>query len=127
MVMEEGYNRNSASGVLSVNASAERSNPLLFSATRKGTYKGAFRWRRKRDSNPRGREPKRFSRPPRCDRFDIPPSVVRRIFYEINYSSERSEEDTSPTGEIFRLRIFGRILRTTAKYSSECEKFISHW
>ena len=30
-------------------------------------------WRRKRDSNPRGLSPKRFSRPPRYDRFDIPP------------------------------------------------------
>ena len=29
-------------------------------------------WRRKRDSNPRGVAPKRFSRPPRYDRFDIP-------------------------------------------------------
>ncbi len=32
-----------------------------------------FLWRRKRDSNPRGLSPKRFSRPPRYDRFDIPP------------------------------------------------------
>ena len=32
-----------------------------------------FRWRRRRDSNPRGLAPKRFSRPPRCDRFDTPP------------------------------------------------------
>ena len=32
-----------------------------------------FAWRRKRDSNPRGLSPKRFSRPPRYDRFDIPP------------------------------------------------------
>ena len=33
----------------------------------------SFCWRRKRDSNPRGLSPKRFSRPPRYDRFDIPP------------------------------------------------------
>ena len=30
-------------------------------------------WRRERDSNPCGRVPKRFSRPPRYDHFDIPP------------------------------------------------------
>ena len=30
-------------------------------------------WRRQRDSNPRGVTPKRFSRPPRYDRFDMPP------------------------------------------------------
>ncbi len=30
-----------------------------------------FRIRRERDSNPRGLSPKRFSRPPRYDRFDI--------------------------------------------------------
>ena len=29
-------------------------------------------WRRRRDSNPRGLSPKRFSRPPRYDRFDTP-------------------------------------------------------
>ena len=29
----------------------------------------ARRWRRRRDSNPRGLASKRFSRPPRCDRF----------------------------------------------------------
>ena len=34
----------------------------------------ASRWRRMRDSNPRGLAPKRFSRPPRCDRFDNPPN-----------------------------------------------------
>ena len=30
-------------------------------------------WRRVWDSNPRGREPKRFSRPPRYDHFDNSP------------------------------------------------------
>ena len=30
-------------------------------------------WRRRRDSNPCGLAPKRFSRPPRYDRFDTPP------------------------------------------------------
>ena len=29
-------------------------------------------WRRQRDSNPRGISPKRFSRPPRYDHFDMP-------------------------------------------------------
>ena len=43
-------------------------------ATRKSTAKVLFSfWRRRRDSNPRGLAPKRFSRPPRCDRFDTPP------------------------------------------------------
>ena len=32
-----------------------------------------FFWRRGRDSNPCGVAPKRFSRPPRCDRFDTSP------------------------------------------------------
>ncbi len=31
-------------------------------------------WRREWDSNPRGLAPKRFSRPPRYDRFDISPN-----------------------------------------------------
>ena len=35
-----------------------------------------YLWRRKRDSNPRGLSPKRFSRPPRYDRFDIPAYVI---------------------------------------------------
>ena len=34
---------------------------------------GARNWRKWRDSNPRGLAPKRFSRPPRCDRFDTLP------------------------------------------------------
>ena len=36
----------------------------------------SYFWRRKRDSNPRGLSPKRFSRPPRYDRFDIPAYVI---------------------------------------------------
>ena len=32
-------------------------------------------WRRVWDSNPRGREPKRFSRPPRYDHFDNSPNM----------------------------------------------------
>ena len=35
-------------------------------------------WRRQRDSNPRGVAPKRFSRPPRYDRFDMPPYGFNR-------------------------------------------------
>ena len=42
-------------------------------ATKNPTKYVGFLWRRKRDSNPRGLSPKRFSRPPRYDRFDIPP------------------------------------------------------
>ena len=42
-------------------------------ATKNPTKFVGFLWRRKRDSNPRGLSPKRFSRPPRYDRFDIPP------------------------------------------------------
>ena len=38
-------------------------------------------WRRLRDSNPRGLSPKRFSRPPRYDRFDKPPFIV--VFVKI--------------------------------------------
>ena len=34
-----------------------------------------FFWRRVWDSNPRGREPKRFSRPPRYDHFDNSPNI----------------------------------------------------
>ena len=37
--------------------------------------KTAYVWRRERDSNPCGRVPKRFSRPPRYDHFDIPPCI----------------------------------------------------
>ncbi len=42
---------------------------------------GCFLWRRKRDSNPRGLSPKRFSRPPRYDRFDIPACFFRLSLY----------------------------------------------
>ena len=37
-----------------------------------------FDWRRIRDSNPCAREGKRFSRPPRYDRFDNSPYVKRK-------------------------------------------------
>ena len=52
--------------------------PLIKYRKTKRTSKNAcpFCWRRKRDSNPRGLSPKRFSRPPRYDRFDIPPRCM---------------------------------------------------
>ena len=47
--------------------------PILTQPLKKDTILGVLiQWRRKRDSNPRGVSPKRFSRPPRYDRFDIP-------------------------------------------------------
>ena len=57
-----------------------RSNPTLNFHKQKAYTRVdiGFSWRRMRDSNPRGREPKRFSRPPRYDRFDNPP-------YRLNY------------------------------------------
>ena len=36
-------------------------------------------WRRQRDSNPRAVADKRFSRPPRYDRFDMPPYFARAL------------------------------------------------
>ncbi len=36
----------------------------------------AIRWRRRRDSNPCGVSPKRFSRPPRYDHFDTSPHII---------------------------------------------------
>ena|GEM_PF-3430517 len=42
-------------------------------AKRKTTLWVVSFWRREWDSNPRAREGKRFSRPPRYDHFDIPP------------------------------------------------------
>ena len=52
-----------------------RRNPSS-EATKNPTNFVGFLWRRKRDSNPRGLSPKRFSRPPRYDRFDIPPFIT---------------------------------------------------
>ena len=46
----------------------------------------AAKWRRERDSNPCGRVPKRFSRPPRYDHFDIPPYMNCRVADFIGYS-----------------------------------------
>ena len=49
---------------------------IYFTHYKKKTTRLGGLWRRQRDSNPRGREPKRFSRPPRYDRFDMPPYSV---------------------------------------------------
>ena len=46
----------------------------------------AAKWRRERDSNPCGVAPKRFSRPPRYDHFDIPPYMNCRQADFIGYS-----------------------------------------
>ena len=54
-------------------------------------------WRRLRDSNPRGLAPKRFSRPPRYDRFDKPPH--KKIFYilsKIVYVVKRTDGFFTP-------------------------------
>ena len=40
----------------------------------------ALFWRRGRDSNPCGIAPKRFSRPPRYDRFDTSPNIADNTF-----------------------------------------------
>ena len=40
-------------------------------------------WRRRRDSNPCGVSPKRFSRPPRYDHFDTSPTINYNIIYYI--------------------------------------------
>ena len=56
-----------------------------------------FFWRRGRDSNPCGLSPKRFSRPPRYDRFDTSP----------NYMPERLRSGPrSPSGERIRFGTF---------------------
>ena len=54
------------------------SNPsyIVDKTKRTSVFACPFCWRRKRDSNPRGLSPKRFSRPPRYDRFDIPPRCM---------------------------------------------------
>ena len=47
-------------------------------------YPQSKKWRRERDSNPCGVSPKRFSRPPRYDRFGIPPNrdpAIIRCFH----------------------------------------------
>ena len=50
---------------------------------------GAFAWRRRRDSNPRGLSPKRFSRPPRYDRFDTPAYFIFMNVPIINHQNKK--------------------------------------
>ena len=60
---------------------AGSSHPLPCQKQKKKHRFGCFLlWRRQRDSNPRGVAPKRFSRPPRYDRFDMPPYKIRAAF-----------------------------------------------
>ena len=62
-------------------------------------------WRRKRDSNPRGVAPKRFSRPPRYDRFDIPAYPL------LNYNAIsvfRRKEDNAFHNEIYYTPLKGK-------------------
>ena len=54
--------------------------------TEHNSIQSALTWRRERDSNPCGRVPKRFSRPPRYDHFDIPPYMNCRVADFIGYS-----------------------------------------
>ena len=70
-----------------------RSNPYLYATQKRTERKNPLCsfWRRQRDSNPRGIAPKRFSRPPRYDHFDMPayyfyapfpqhPRIISQIF-----------------------------------------------
>ena len=51
--------------------------PTSFPPKQKDTFADVLLfWRRLRDSNPCGLAPKRFSRPPRYDRFDKPPYYI---------------------------------------------------
>lgn len=67
-----------------------------------------FCWRRKRDSNPRGLSPKRFSRPPRYDRFDIPPlGITVESIAIIAYFVNRIIEIVAPKSVV----VFGDVAR----------------
>ena len=60
-----------------------------------------FLWRRRRDSNHRGLAPKRFSRPPRCDRFDTPPKrdcIITNGAGRVKRLSMREGENTGGGG-----------------------------
>ncbi len=75
----------------------------------------AAKWRRERDSNPCGRVPKRFSRPPRYDHFDIPPymncrqaeiigySIFLEIFLEMLFSVAFGVPEKSVFTRLFRV------------------------
>ena len=91
---------------------------------------GSF-WRRVRDSNPRGREPKRFSRPPRYDHFDNSPyqkSTLMGTFLAQKEGFEPSRAFYTPTplaGE--PLRPLGYFCTMPLKYNSiaqrHCQEF----
>ena len=73
-----------------------------------------FCWRRRRDSNPRGLTPKRFSRPPRYDRFDTPPRrkdyITTEKYMQVILDIGRKKSPTAYTQTVrrgtplFRLR-----------------------
>ena len=77
-------------------------------ATKNPTIFVGFLWRRKRDSNPRGLSPKRFSRPPRYDRFDIPPhDITVECIAIISYFVNRIIEIVAPKSVV----VFGDVAR----------------
>ena len=61
-------------------------------------------WRRVWDSNPRGREPKRFSRPPRYDHFDNSPNIqlLKRAHISVLFLWRR-RRDLNPRALFTRL------------------------
>ncbi len=70
----------------------QRKNPTL----------SAGFWRKRRDSNPRGLAPKRFSRPPRYDHFDTLPNIrltlvslnsITILFYSVNFINKILKEN----------------------------------
>ena len=90
-------------------------------------------WRRVWDSNPRGREPKRFSRPPRYDHFDNSPNIqfglVKRahlkcaLFMAQKEGFEPSRAFDTPTplaGE--PLRPLGYFCTLPLKYNSTTQR-----
>ena len=56
-----------------------------------GTSQCRFFWRKRRDSNPRGLSPKRFSRPPRYDHFATLPCI--KLFFNSRRSLDRLRFD----------------------------------
>ena len=70
-------------------------NPAKREKPQKRSVFKAFWWRRGRDSNPCGVAPKRFSRPPRYDRFDTSPYgylIVEKDNSEKNKTNTRNRE-----------------------------------
>ena len=95
-------------------------------------------WRRKRDSNPRELSLKRFSRPPRYGRFDIPPYWWRRLdLNQRSFTSHmRAKLDQNPSFRIasscrwflvkhgFTVRPFSPL--GTSPYSFGCDFTLGH-